>query len=99
MRSCRGCDRYGFYRNIETVTQNEFNKFNPNFISSFKYVSAIGENFKKFSVIADKKMCKTPNICLLKSCVGHHLMIGCNRCVECVTELRNTSNYFKTWIY
>ncbi len=26
-------------------------------------------------------MCKTPNICLLKSCVGHHLMIGCNRCV------------------
>ncbi len=24
-------------------------------------------------------MCLTPNICLLKSCRGHHLMIGSNR--------------------
>jgi hypothetical protein len=28
-----------------------------------------------------KKICKTPNICLLKSCRGHHWMSGCNRCV------------------
>ncbi len=24
-------------------------------------------------------MCKPPNICLLKSCRGHHLMVGGNR--------------------
>jgi hypothetical protein len=53
-------------------------KFYQN-ILSFN-VSAIGENFKKFSYSSQiLKMCFTPNICLLKSCRGHHLITGFNR--------------------
>ncbi len=59
------------------------------------FVSAIGENFKKFSQSSQiKKMCFTPNICLLKSCRGYHLMIDFNRRIE-IFELHSFKNLFK----
>jgi hypothetical protein len=37
-------------------------------------------------------MCKMPNICLLKSCRGHDLMIGFNRRIVCSIIHENTVN-------
>jgi hypothetical protein len=51
-----------------------------------KIVSAIGEDFKKFSQSSQIKKCVLPNICLLKSCRGHHLIIGFNRRVIAKTK-------------
>jgi hypothetical protein len=39
-------------------------------------------------------MCFTPNICLLKSCRGYHLMIDFNRRIE-IFELHSFKNLFK----